>query len=250
MEKLFEVLDHAPANKLIVCVCRGGLANRLKPLASCFAVAQQTGRQLAINWTSDPHCHATFSELYDNKIKEVELESMIEANRCKLYADAKTIDKVRFEKLQRMRNVCDFSPIHKTSEIVNDNHDYIVVYGNDFFYGLNSSRLIAFFNWLQPIADIRHRIIEANKILCLDKEVVGVHARGTDSGVPIEYYLEKMRQEKSRNHSARFFVSSDCADYQSRIISEFPETLTNKKTAYVEKTTPNSIWATSAIERS
>ncbi|MCP4748729.1 MAG: glycosyltransferase [Desulfobacteraceae bacterium] len=40
-------------DKTIICYCAGGLGNRLKPMASCWAISRLTGRRLKILWRKD-----------------------------------------------------------------------------------------------------------------------------------------------------------------------------------------------------
>lgn len=49
---------------LLVCVCAGGLANRVRPLASYRALAENTGRQFAVIWREDRTCFAPFESLF------------------------------------------------------------------------------------------------------------------------------------------------------------------------------------------
>ena len=60
------LLDGASADDsfLIVRVMHG-LGNRLRTLASARAVAEATGRRLAICWSADLHLNATFEELFE-----------------------------------------------------------------------------------------------------------------------------------------------------------------------------------------
>ena len=46
--------------KKIICYCSGGLGNRLKPIASCWAIANLTGRELVVVWEPTLRCMAPF----------------------------------------------------------------------------------------------------------------------------------------------------------------------------------------------
>lgn len=235
---------------MIVCICRGGLANRLKPLASCHSFARETGRTLAVNWPADGHCGAAFSDLYGNPIREITFDTIFRARSLKLYADLPFVRGLGFAELLRMIEEFDSAPLSRTSEIPADSQELIVVYGNDYLEGVNPDFFHGFFESLQPVEKISRTIHLAREELGINREIIGVHARGTDFGSPVESYLRQMKEEKQRNPGARFFVCSDSLDYEQRILSEFPDTILHAKNAYAEKLDKTNGWSMENIKRS
>lgn len=238
------------SDKILICVCRGGLANRLKPLASCFALARRSGRALAIDWTADSHCQASFSELYQNEIGNVGFDWVQQAESLKLYADRNSVEEWNFTELVRIIEQHDFSQLSRACEIASDPHEAVVVYGNDFLEGVIASDLREFFDWLTPIQSIRERIGAVCADLGIGRSLVGVHARGSDFGASVESYLTRMRELRKRTPNVRFFVASDTEEFERAILREFPDTITNAKSAYVERRNPGDVWSTANINRS
>lgn len=235
---------------MIVCVCRGGLANRLKPLAACFALAKRTGRELAINWSLDSHCQASFQDLYQNSIHSIGFEQVMESPSIKLYADRKAVETWSFTELSRIIAEYDFAPLSQTNEMLTDTQEMIVVYANDYLPEASATELKAFFDTLQPVNAIRVKIEQTCSALGINRSLTGVHARGSDFGAPVELYLQRMRDERQKKTNLRFFVSSDTREYEQRILREFPDTIVYEKAAYVERNDSGQDWSTANILRS
>src|SRR6185369_6101048 len=48
----------------IINWCSGGLGNRLRPMATCFAIHKTYNRAFGFSWQPSPGCDAKFEELY------------------------------------------------------------------------------------------------------------------------------------------------------------------------------------------
>ncbi|MDD4939185.1 MAG: hypothetical protein PHE18_04395 [Candidatus Omnitrophica bacterium] len=69
-------------NKYIIAVTYGGLCNRIKCLLSSMRLAEKYSKRLALFWPRDPDCNCSFSDLFENKIDEVD-RKQLEALACK-----------------------------------------------------------------------------------------------------------------------------------------------------------------------
>ena len=79
-----------PENKAIVCYCTSGLGNRLRPLSSCAAIAEETGRDLYLYWDtmSENGCLAEYHDLFKgDNIKLITLEEMEQLHDCLIYSE-------------------------------------------------------------------------------------------------------------------------------------------------------------------
>jgi hypothetical protein len=235
---------------MIICICRGGLANRLKPLASCYALARRTGRDLKISWAVDSHCQVRFSDLYKNTLENITFQELKSLSLIKLYADRETIEQWKIQELIEIMRNHDYSPLSLAREIPFDHHDTIAVYANDYLTDINPVEIKEFFDWLLPVGSIRRRIEERKIGLGISRDFVGVHARGSDFCFPVEAYMELMWHELRINPAVRFFVCSDTEEYEQRILHEFPTAITNPKIAYAERKDSATNWSTANICRS
>lgn len=236
--------------KTLICICRGGLANRLKPLSSCYTLAKQANRNLAIIWKADSQCGATFSDLYQNPINNTTYKELFKADSIKLYTDQEKVIEYGFSECIRMIQEYESSPISRTAEAISDRHEVVVVYGNDYLSGTRGSELQAFFDWLKPTDEINHKIVKSIETFGINRNLVGVHARGSDFGYPVDFYLQRMWAERRKKPSTRFFVTSDTEEYEKRILREFPGTIINSKSAYAERRDSKVGWTTENIHRS
>jgi len=58
--------------RLLLCHCTGGLARRLRALASCMAFAKVTNRYAIYIWELDRHMHAKYDELFDTSLTVID----------------------------------------------------------------------------------------------------------------------------------------------------------------------------------
>ena len=229
---------------MIISICKGGLGNRLKSLSSCYAIAKKTGRMLGIVWETDLRCDAGFSYLFSNEIICSSLDWILSKNNISLYTNADWV-KQYYPNLFPIVKKYGCINLDKTSKIINDNNDLIVVYSNDYLNGCTAKECKAFFDWLTPINVIEEKLQKLQKHLQLDKTFVGVHARGTDyecGGVTVKTYLERMDAEYKKNKNVKFFVCSDSLEYETIIKNSFPQVYINKKENYVFKANNDSDW--------
>jgi len=60
----------------IVALCHAGLANRIKCLVSVMRIAEKTSRKLILYWPKDAALNCQFSDLFCNKIPEINEEEL------------------------------------------------------------------------------------------------------------------------------------------------------------------------------
>jgi hypothetical protein len=226
------------------------LANRLKPLSSCFALAKKTNRRIGINWSVDSHCGARFDQLYSNRVDDFSLDWLQNQKSISLYADKNIINNGWFKELNAIGEKFGIIPLAKAPQIISEQSDVVIIYHNDYLEGCTAGECKEFFDWLCPTRGISDKIAEAKKHLNLDKSFVGVHARGSDFGGSMNIYLELMRKEYAQNRQVKFFVCSDSREYEEGLAKEFPHTYSYKKRAYVSRLDEKDDWKSSNINRS
>ena len=237
-------------DRILVCLGRGGLANRLKPLSSCYGLAKRVGRRLVVDWSVDNHCGASFADLYQNEIHHCVLDALLDEKSVSIYADARVIAGWNEPDLVEKIRKIGVKPLEKVHVIDRDRAKAIVVYASDYLPNSSPVECREFFSLLTNTREIESRLEEARARLSLSKEFVGVHARGSDFGGSVDWYLGEMHKFHQKCPARRFFVCSDSADYEARLLESFPGTLVNAKSAYVSKIESSTDWSSDNINRS
>jgi hypothetical protein len=235
--------------KKIVNYCSGGLGNRLKPLASCYAISQLTGRKLETYWHPTMRCGGIFEKLFPNSgIENIEKDWLHTAKDAKIYSEQSYIDhdagmngNPQLQDLSRRFPVVSLS---QSQQILNDQAETIIVYDNGFLGGIDEQKTNEFFKILKPNEKIQSEVARFCRENKIDKTVVGVHARGTDfeaSGVNAEHYLNLIRSHVKPGR--KFLLCSDSQDYETTIKAAFPNNIiVREKSNYVTKAAQHYSW--------
>jgi hypothetical protein len=204
----------------LICYCSGGIGNRLKPIASCWHLANITNRKLVIVWELALRCLAPFDSLFTNNINLLPQTSIPYVTNIKVYTPDGAAE---YEKnlngvvgLWGLVKNIGSTPID-TQAIINDKTENILVFSNTFLPEISKEDHKKFFsNYLK----INPKIIKEVDLFWnhnkMNSNFIGVHARGTDfedSGINVNYYLNKM----ASNPHFDFFVCSDSQDYEKYI---------------------------------
>lgn len=234
--------------KKIINYCSGGLGNRLKPLASCYAISQITGRKLEQYWHPTRRCGGIFDRLFTNNIENIERDWLHACTNVKIYSeqcyidhDASVYGNTQLQELSRRFPVI---PLEKCSDIIKDDAETIIVYDNGFLSGIDLTKTTEFFKILQPNDCVKSAV----KAYCsennINKSVIGVHARGTDfepSGVNADYYLNLIKSNMKPN--AKFLLCSDSKEYETHIKEALPtNVIIRNKSRYVTRIENNNSW--------
>ena len=186
--------------KTIINYCSGGLGNRLKPMASCYAISQLTNRELQMYWHPTTRCGGIFNKLFTNDIKNIEIDKLVELNDVKIYSYQSYIDHDANlngnHQLKRLSERFPVIPLSRSNEILTDEAETIIVYDNGFLNGIDSNITTNFFGVLNPNDKIKSSVKEFCSQNLINTGVIGVHARGTDfesSGVTADHYLKMIK---------------------------------------------------------
>lgn len=254
MKYLLEEITYYKAfnMKYILNYCSGGLGNRLKPMSSCFDIAQKTNRSLGAMWYPTMRCGSYYKDLFENAIVEPNIDEIMNSNSVSIYSYMEWVNhdfNLNGNKdLMNLSNRYGVIPLDNIKNVLNDDKKYIIVYSNNFLNGFSqeSENCKMFFKTLSPIEKIKHRVDEQVQKLNLNKSVIGVHARGTDfepGGISVNTYIDKMNKIYNYNKSVKFFVCSDSKHYEDVILTTFPRNvMLNQKQHWVYKATNNNTW--------
>lgn len=230
----------------IINYCSGGLGNRLKPLSSCYAFAQLTGRKLGVLWKPTMRCQTNFHDLFKNDIELFDNDSLSELTSVEIYSERPYI--IHDANLNNMRGLLKLSGQYEvksltTTPYITKSPDYenIIVYSNDYLAGCPKEYEKEYLKSLQPLDFIQDEINKFCKENEINKSIVGVHARGTDFEDGSDILGAYIRAIEGT--SGRVFVCSDSLDYEKTLKSRFGDkVIFRKKQTYVSKNDPSRSW--------
>lgn len=200
-----------------------GMANRLKALASGYAVAKATKRKLVIDWHADPeHFPLQFEQLFENKLETLDSELKTQKNAIGWYSwDGKNGSK----------NMDDI--VYDKREIV-----YVFTQGNIIPSAINSGSwwrdYKEFLRDLKPNQQVRSAIQDFETMHFKNGEMlVGVHYRGWafTAGADRHWDLrppgydifsnELERTIADYDHNVLFFVATDKPEFIAAMKNKF-----------------------------
>jgi hypothetical protein len=232
--------------KLVINYTTGGLGNRLRPLASAYAVSKKTGRSLCQYWDSKTTngTLASFEDLFENNIISLSSNDLSNLKTFDIYSDIESINRLSSKyNCHDLKNLVEkglgnLLPLR--SYLPGSNEDNIIFYSNNFIPNTEESLCYEFIRTLKPVHDIQNKIDRTSAYLGLNRSIVGVHARGTDFGVDVGYYVSKMHDYPD---STKFFLSTDDLDYEKYICAVFKDrVITRSDRSHLTKEDSTKPW--------
>ena len=234
--------------KRIIPYCTSGLGNRLRCVASCYVISQETDRELKIYWDNliPNGCLAKLDELFENDLQTISLEELKELKDYKMCINKYDADREDWEfKNDTLRNLTDvYGADGKHSYTHNDQQENVLVFNISFLDGINLEKSHDFIRSLKPIKGIQDNIDKIKNDLGLSKDVIGIHARGTDFlDSSVEAYMENMLPYLEKNPNQKFFISTEDPEMEKTIVNSFPNNvLFRKKENYITKEDEKDSW--------
>jgi hypothetical protein len=239
-------------NKTIINYSTSGLGNRLRPLASCYAISKQSDRKLIAYWDNiTPNgCLAKWTDLFQNELETISLEELEQLEDCLLLTESGHGGhgfQREYEKFGRIalknlamknsyRNYNSFDYIDKNKNII--------LYHNDFLSAVDWKDTCEFLFNLKPVQSIQDRINYFRGELALDKNVIGLHARGTDFGVTVEQYIPAVETIIKSYDNPRIFLSTEDLNFEQEFLQRFPNNIVvRKKENYITKHNDDVPWS-------
>jgi glycosyltransferase involved in cell wall biosynthesis/SAM-dependent methyltransferase len=242
-----------PLRPRIICYCAGTLGNRLFMLEQAHALANGTGRSLALVWPqNDPLCPIDFSSLFEPSIQEISEDEMLALESIRIYALVKDVaNQAIINGGKRFRNLVKHwgcsDPGSIETEEFDDNEDvmlYQPLPPEDYAQGITSDLM----DKLTPTNEISQRIQSLLRELNVSKRILGVHARGTDFGIDVDAYANQIKRALQKNPKQRFLVCSDDAQYEAVLQNQFGNhVITRSKLSNPQKKQNELGWALNNI---
>lgn len=243
-----------PVEKTILCYCAGSIGTRLRGLVFADRLARQSGRRLKLVWLpDDPLCRGSFSSLFINAIPRISEKEMLDLPSCKIYARIKEVaDQALISGGKTLRTaVQKWGAFELDAISMDDPEDHIILFApksNIDFPSADSENILAH---LLPKVQIQQRIRQLVEHLAIDKNVMGVYARGTDFGIQTDAYAHQMQKAINQNADQKFLVCSDDPSYEQILQSEFPgHVIVRPKSAWLQKKDVKLPWALGNIDTS
>jgi len=206
------------ADRLLIVEPEGGLANRLRVVASAVTTAAASGRELRLRWKVDGACGARWEELFENRIPA--------------FVGGLPAGSSVYEKMPRSLAVADLGACAVDPAPV-------VLINTCFDFrprAMSKSSALAarasFYRSLVPIDSVRRELDELLATNFDGRPIVGVHVRRSDlrlagdSGQvvsPTALFIEKMRRLVAADAATAFFLSSDDPREEETLRQAFPD---------------------------
>ena len=219
--------------------------NWKKCLVSMWRLGENYGRETILHWPLNHTCGAKFSDLYENKIKEIskeQLESMNKKN-IKIYGEDSITIRDSHEKFLvsgTWRLLLTEKEISNNPELGKEGIDL-------YFSNINkeiNKNILTYLKRLEPIKIIQKEVNSFNRKYNI-KNAVGVHIRRGDfadrSTSPgkvssDEKFIERMREIIKENTKTKFFLSTDSKEMEEKIEKEFPKRIIKFKKSSFSRT--------------
>lgn len=227
------------SKKYFVAYCTSGLGNRLRPLASAMAYCHLTGRKLRVYWDQiTPNgCLTPLERLYQNHFEPITLAEIeaLAGSSVALFTEkgpghGVTREAERFGRDQLLK-VSQFSPPqHAQSLQLDDPHETVIVYDNDYLECVPQELSIAALRSLIPAEDIRVQVLAQAGEHRLNLQTKGVHARGTDFGLKdaLDLYSGLIRDRIGVDHGEKFLLSTEDSQLEQGLRELFPSQLMSR----------------------
>lgn len=223
----------------LICYCTGGIGNRLRPLASCYALTKQENQKLFIFWeNTDVRCQAHFSDLFENSIPRISSEELSQIDDVSIFGEESFIQTEAIKnKRNVLKNLAEKYGL-KGKRLTSYQTKNAILYSCEFQKIPNE---LDFIKNLKPIKPIKKIIDEEINRLSLSKKVIGVHARGTDFFLSPKYYIKQINAIADKDTTI-FLCSDEEAMEEAVKNGVHCKVLTRSKKAFAQKQDNNDDW--------
>lgn len=209
----------------------GGLANRMRVIASGLWLQDKLNCKLICFWLENKDLNSPFNLLFEN-INELSITSKHKKyNYVKATHQEKYYKKIITNGINKMINIdyclneADFLKSIRSKnkkidvlDIAQNNKNIYLKTCEEFGDNYNE------FQKFKPISALNQKINEIAKRF--NKNTIGLHIRRTDHAKsiemsPTELFLEKINFEISRNNNINFFLSTDDFNVEKQFIEKF-----------------------------
>ncbi|MBP5449984.1 MAG: hypothetical protein J6Y01_07710 [Spirochaetales bacterium] len=216
---------------MIYLQTEGGLANRLRAIASAYKIAEDHNVLLYVSWNMDKYLNCAFGELFALNTDILNITN----RRITIFdkAASKILPSKYFDidnEENRAKFIADFQ--------TDPNKDYFIhSYSN--FYKVHD------YSFIKPVSSIDMRVSEL--LGSTDRSnLVGIQIRRTDNAQsiansPTEMFIEYMHKELQTNPQTIFYLATDDMNVRAEIAALFPDKVIYNKTQSVSRKTQSGM---------
>jgi hypothetical protein len=207
----------------------GGMANRMRFIASGVWLKEKLADELVVIWNEDADLTCPYHLLFEQQDSFVvrnkrrsdifihSLNQPAGLNNFQIYIRNKTLSYnhcLSFKDVSQLLSHAAFEG-HEIPEVSRDVYIRSGLEFGDTFHTLKK---------FQPISELKRKINDIVK--CFDAYTIGVHIRRTDhhwsiDNSPVEKFIEKMWEEIAANSRVSFFLCTDDALVENQLKKEF-----------------------------
>lgn len=241
-------------NNTIIPYCTAGIGNRLRTIASCGVIAEETGRKLRVYWDNKQMngCLAPLNELFKNDIDVITLEELSELEDCHMTVEKYDADREEWEfGVPVLKNLTNkFGAKGKNTYNHSITNKNIIVFNISFLNNVDLNKSYKFIQNLKPTDDLQKEIDSVVGELSLSKDIIGIHARGSDFNVPVQHYITQIEQNLNVNPNQMFYLSTEDKNYENIIKDRFKNNvLVRDKKHYINRFPNTSGWSHKTFKR-
>lgn len=214
----------------ITLLTLGGLANRMRAIASAVALAHDTRRPLRVIWPVNNELRARFDDLFHPFHAGVDLHNVSEARALWLYRPARKRNLYLSPLLRAGRFTAVYSDdgslrTENAPEIlaaIKSARGSVLLRAGTFFYPCGND---AYRRLFKPVETVR---AEADKVLALlGDDATGFHIRRTDNTVsitesPIEAFITEAENEFALHPGRKIYLATDDNEVKHLFHARFP----------------------------
>lgn len=227
---------------MIILEPLGGLANRMRVLASALTASKESNNKLVVVWNLNTELNCDFDTIFESipgvKFREnnANYKLLHRSNQANYYKRIKA--KVRNKILGidycvTEGDVKDKDFNKKIVQIITKNRNVHIATNHEFGSGKKDYKVFSPKKEIQKIID--------NLTIRFTNRTIGLHIRQTDNKIaidnsPIELFKDKINEELAKNSETLFFLATDSLSIQEELISKFGD----KIIVYPKEWTRNS----------
>jgi hypothetical protein len=212
---------------MIILEPQGGLANRMRVVASGLAVVRKSNHKLAVIWNLNKELNCDFDLLF-NKIPDITFiekkEKLVFLHRSN---QTKFIKKIKAYLRNKILGIDYFITEGDMTDLkFREKINKIIKYKKNIFISTTQK-------FGHDYNEFKH-FVPVNKIQCIiNKQIaffgdntIGIHIRQTDNFVsidnsPVELFVDKIKEEINRNVNVTFFLATDNPILEDKLIKLF-----------------------------
>lgn len=212
---------------MIILEPLGGLANRMRVVASALSASKESINKLVIIWNLNTELNCDFNTLFESipgvefRENNINYKFLHRSNQAHYYKRIKA--KVRNKILGidycvTEGDVKDKDFNKKIVQIITNNRNVHIATNHEFGSGKKDYKVFSPKKEIQKIID--------NLTFRFTKSTIGLHIRQTDNKIaidssPIELFKNIINEELAKNSETLFFLATDSLVIQEELISKF-----------------------------